>query len=191
MKVYLSKSNLADSSRVNEVRLALSKDPNVTIVEHKTGSYTNQELLDSDMVFLVIPTSISSEESVYVGRGQYEQVKDAHSKEIPVFAVYKQDGIEDVDEIDIYFKEVVGHWEHGGDWQRSYGTLQMSGRNHNIDWSTARSKHSLPTALTSKLYPCRVKGTMIPTEKGPIPNFDNDARLPVSLLLCSTRILKS
>lgn len=200
MKVYLSKSGVASSDRVEEARLALQKDPEVEIVEYTGATYSNQELLNSDILFLVLrEDGLGGEldgedvDVVWVGKGQYEQVRDAFRAKIPVYVIMTQSGGPDPDACDIYFKEVQAFQEDGGDWKTSYGILHLTGPVYNLDWNSDSLPSAVLTQLKRNTYASSNKRSYrdqgpIPVgavERGPIPDFDKRPRL----LLCSTHIL--
>lgn len=80
MKVYLSKSNACDYRTYRQVR-ELLETLDCEILEYTGGSYSNDDVLRSDMM-VVIPPDYKSRikhgdaKKVNIGRGQYDQIRD-------------------------------------------------------------------------------------------------------------------
>jgi hypothetical protein len=125
LKVYLSKSNLCSSERVARVRDALRLDPAIEILEHVGNGYSNQLLLDADVLFMVTPDDIfDNDDTVLVGRGQFEQMRQFIAKSTvgPVFIATEVD----MDRLDVDFREASEVCTYDTtNWKREYGQITL------------------------------------------------------------------
>lgn len=176
INVYLSKSNLASSGRISEARNTLLRDPRVEVSEHQGGSYNNQELLNSDVLFLVVSQDVYGTVPTigWVGRGQYEQVKEAMENDIPVYLIFKQPRNQTIS-----FREVVNYSIDGTDWKLNFGRVDLSGTIYYLDWSS----HALPDSVRIKTNE-KLRGIA----GKPVPLRDSLSNSEINLLICSTYI---
>lgn len=81
-KIYLAKSNRANPNIVAEVRTALRKMPNVEITEYLGGKYSNQPLIESD-ILLIVPETVAdyAVSSINIGKGLNSQIADFPKKD--------------------------------------------------------------------------------------------------------------
>lgn len=80
MKVYLSKSNACDFRTYKKVR-ELLETLDCEILEFSGGTYSNKDVLRSDMMVVIPPDYLSrtrhgDAQKVKIGRGQYDQIHD-------------------------------------------------------------------------------------------------------------------
>ena len=72
-KVFLAFSNAADQEDLIYIK-SLLKKYDVDIIQFENGNYDKSLMSKCDYVFLVIPRQHTDGHSVFVGRGQYDQV---------------------------------------------------------------------------------------------------------------------
>jgi len=83
MKAYLAKSNRCNPTDYSVARQVI-KNSGAELVEHNGGSYSNDNLLSSDIVIVLPEISTSP---VNLGRGLYEQMISALDHNIPVWVI--------------------------------------------------------------------------------------------------------
>lgn len=91
LKVYLAKSNRADPNKVSQVRTFLQKFDNITIREFEGGAYSNTMLKDSDLLVVVATNLPVVGESVRLGRGIADQIRDfrrSRTRSSPIDGLY-------------------------------------------------------------------------------------------------------